>query len=45
MQQYEELDVVALQWFNQKQVKGPSISETICARKAKLFLDAFGLEV
>jgi hypothetical protein len=45
MPQYKEPDVVPLQWFNQNQVEGAPISETICVRKAKLFLDVFGLKV
>jgi len=41
---YKEVDVVFLQWFNEKQAQGTSVSGSMCAEKAKFFSEDLGLE-
>jgi hypothetical protein len=41
---YKEVDVALLQWFNQKQAEGLSVSGPMCAQKANFFHEALGLE-
>jgi hypothetical protein len=38
------VDVVFLQWFNEKQAQGTSVSGSMCAEKAKFFSEDLGLE-
>ncbi|KAK2499128.1 hypothetical protein MC885_016967 [Smutsia gigantea] len=42
---YEELDRVMIEWFNQQKTDGIPVSGTICAKQAKFFFDALGMEV
>ncbi|OWK06919.1 hypothetical protein Celaphus_00018622, partial [Cervus elaphus hippelaphus] len=41
---YEELDRVMIEWFNQQKTDGIPVSGTICAKQAKFFFDALGME-
>ncbi|KAM4834142.1 tigger transposable element-derived protein 2 [Thomomys bottae] len=41
---YEELDRVMIEWFNQQQMDGVPVSGTICAKQARFFFDALGME-
>ncbi|XP_020843961.2 tigger transposable element-derived protein 2 [Phascolarctos cinereus] len=41
---YEELDRVMIEWFNQQRNEGIPVSGTICAKQAKFFFDALGME-
>ncbi|XP_064421026.1 jerky protein homolog-like [Latimeria chalumnae] len=41
---YEELDRAMLEWFHQQRAEGTPISGPICAKQAKFFFDALGME-
>lgn len=41
---YEELDRVMIEWFNQQKTDGIPVSGAICAKQAKFFFDALGME-
>lgn len=41
---YEELDRVMIEWFNQQKTDGIPVSGTICAKQARFFFDALGME-
>lgn len=41
---YEELDRVMIEWFNQQQTDGVPVSGTVCAKQARFFFDALGME-
>ncbi|KAL1768155.1 tigger transposable element-derived protein 2 [Sigmodon hispidus] len=41
---YEELDRVMIEWFNQQKTDGIPVSGTVCAKQAKFFFDALGME-
>uniref|UniRef100_H3ABR8 HTH CENPB-type domain-containing protein n=1 Tax=Latimeria chalumnae TaxID=7897 RepID=H3ABR8_LATCH len=41
---YEELDGAMLEWFHQQRAEGTPISGPICAKQAKFFFDALGME-
>ncbi|XP_055967211.1 tigger transposable element-derived protein 2 [Sorex fumeus] len=41
---YEELDRVMIEWFNQQKTDGVPVSGTVCARQARFFFDALGME-
>ncbi|XP_027696752.1 jerky protein homolog-like [Vombatus ursinus] len=41
---YKELDRAMLEWFNQQRAEGTPVSGIICAKQAKAFFNALGME-